>query len=506
MNQQSHSVVMWLSEFIHAVQAERGSACLLASEPSDVHRAKYQQLCRKSDAIAAQFANLSDPSSKKIHAVWMLFLGNCEFRKTTTEATPNDLLMVYSRQVVNHLVNVYVSLILTEKPEESTAISALSNFINWKERIGRERALGVMGLALDRFESPTFKMDFQWLLDEQAVNQRAFLAVATEQQKKLFEDNHKEVQLLSTYQQKLTAEHTVAISPDDWFELVTEKVNMMFELELLMLQALFETEVKPKIDHGHHLPASDRLIIDDFLIFRQLTDDVKSALLQSSHHKTYKKGSLLFLEGEQASRIYVVLSGWVKIFKSTNDGEEQIERMLTSGDVVIESSIFEQSNYHNAAQVSVESRLLSFPAAIFRHWVNQDLTLALNTLKYLSHSNMTYHMQIESNRIKSTKERVGHFLLKQFIAQRNPNTIMLPYEKAIISAVLDMKPETFSRSLKSFKKEGLVSEKQQIQVQNIDMLCQYCDREIAAQCEFKKTKPCLFNEQADQLPTSINRP
>ena len=277
---------------------------------------------------------------------------------------------------------------------------------------------------------------------------------------------------------------------------------MMHEMEQKFISALFSNPVKSTTKAGAQLFKGEELeAVEDYLLFRGLSAKVKDKMFQSSNVKDYKKGSLLFLEGEQASRIYVVISGWVKIFKNSAEGTEKIEHMLTSGDVVIESSIFESSNYTNNAQVSVEGRLLSFPAAIYRHWVNQDLTLALNSLKYLSQSSTQYQQQVEANRVKSTKERVGHFLLKQFVAQKNPNTIMLPYEKTIIASLLDMKPETFSRSLKSFKQEGLTSEKQQIQVKNMTMLCGYCDKEIAQGCQFKKQHDCQFNETPDQLST-----
>jgi CRP-like cAMP-binding protein len=169
--------------------------------------------------------------------------------------------------------------------------------------------------------------------------------------------------------------------------------------------------------------------------------------------------------------------------------------MLTTGDLVIESTIFASDKYYTSAQVSNQAELLSFPSSIYRDLLKKDLDLALNSLKYLSQSSRNHLNQWDSNRVKSSKERVGRFLLKQFIEQKNPNTILLPYEKTIIASLLDMKPETFSRSLKSFKSEGLKSEKHQIQIRNIKTLCNYCDAEIASNCRFKEKHDCAFKKE-----------
>ncbi|WP_154223447.1 nitrate- and nitrite sensing domain-containing protein [Marinicella rhabdoformis] len=500
----------------HAFQAERGVLCMYLSDPTDDNLNLFQSCVIESDGLMNQISELVNESAQlenvslvksldKINRSLNHFLSQVPYRVSGQSFTINasEALMVYTHQLISHLVFLQIELILALKPNKSVQISALSNFIKWKDRIGRERALGTMGINMQQFDCDMFLHGFEMLLNEQQVNKRTFLALADEDQKNLFNHLYIEHIEIEAVHKQITSSHTLNIKAKFWFELVSQKMDMMYELEQKFISALFSKPVRNTAKGENRLFNEDEIgLIEDYLLFRNLSTGVKKKLFQSSNVRDYKKGSLLFLEGEQASRIYVVISGWIKIFKNCAEGTEKIEHMLSSGDVVIESSIFESSNYSNNAQVSVEARLLSFPAAIYRHLVNQDLTLALNSLKYLSQSSTQYQQQVEANRVKSTKERVGHFLLKQFVAQKNPNTIMLPYEKTIIASLLDMKPETFSRSLKSFKQEGLTSEKQQIQVKNMKMLCEYCDKEIAQSCQFKQQHDCQFNETPDQLPTN----
>ncbi len=511
-----HKVVQLLSQTIHAFQEERGTLCLYLSDFTEMNLKAFKSKVKNTDGLIDQLHELIQLSAAannqyltknidKVQQSLKHFISRATFRKEVKDLsiTAGEALMFYSHQIINHLVCLMIEIILAIKPDKSLAISALSNFVKWKERIGRERALGSMGINMEQFNSDVFLHDFEMILDEQQINKRTFLALASEHQKVLFNQLFIEQLEIEAVHKQIEKAQAPKIKAQFWFDLLSQKMHMMHHLENHLITALFSNRVK--VSHPNDVPMfneKEQLEVEDCLLFRGLSTQVKQKLLQSSNIKKYKKGSLLFLEGEQASRIYVVISGWVKIFKSSSDGAEKIEHMLTSGDVVIESSIFESSNYNNSAQVSVEGRLLSFPAAIYRHWVSQDLTLALNSLKYLSQTANQYQLQVEANRVKSTKERVGHFLLKQFVVQKNPNTIMLPYEKTIIASLLDMKPETFSRSLKSFKNEGLSSEKQQIQVRNMKMLCEYCDKEIAQSCQFKQQHDCQFNESTNQLRTN----
>lgn len=502
-----------LCRIIHCFQKERGGLCLYLSAPAQQSSKQIKVFINETNTqldLLKQYLAQSDTDLNelqlggfnKLEQILVGFQVKTPFRNNLIKCHIDirQVIPLYTHEVIIHLIYVLIELALFDEGNNPAEISAFSNFINWKERIGRERALGVMGFALGEFDSELFTRDFKILLDEQEFNKRSFLALASHQQQNIFNQSFTAQKDLDIFYQQMEAEEKPKLDANFWFDIVSTKIEMMhvIEKELIDLMCHKHSVNFEKIEN-RLFSSSEKQQILEFPLFRNLTDKVKDGLFMSSNVRNYKKGSLLFLEGEPASRIYVVISGWVKIFKSSADGQENIEHMLTSGDMVIESSIFSSSNYNNNAQVSTESKLLSFPSAIYRNWVGKDLTLALNSLKYLSQSSKKYQQQIDINRVKSSTERVGQFLLKEFIKQKNPNTILLPYEKTIIASVLNMKPETFSRSLKALKKNGLSSEKQQIQIKDIKMLCSYCDKEISESCQFKNNYECKHQKTINQL-------
>ncbi len=204
------------------------------------------------------------------------------------------------------------------------------------------------------------------------------------------------------------------------------------------------------------------------------------------------------MEGEPSNRFYIILKGWVKIFKGTDSGDETILQMLSSGDSVLESAVFLGTPYPVSAQIVENATILSIPAPLIREQVRQNNNLAVNLLETMSQRSQGMIRQIESARLKSVDERIGWFLLKQFLEQdKETRCIDLPYDKSIIASYLDMKRETFSRALKRLKEKGFRIENDTVVMPGMDALCGFCDIEIAATCPRHGTDKCS-NPQCEQ--------
>lgn len=505
-----NQLLLLLCQSIHAFQKERGTLCLYLANRDSNSNEQLIKAIKNSNLLLNNITSFTDSSKvtfnseqiksyNKLRSIFESFLNKADFRKILLKSKDVDdsviklldVTPLYTHNIIIHLSYILIELALFDTSNPPSEISALSNFINWKERIGRERAIGIVGFALKEFNSEHFTRDFKILLGQQKVNERSFLALASKRQQKVFSSGFTNHKTIDEVHKQMDANKVPQVNAQNWYDLVSLKVDMMHKIEVDIIKQLDNSPSK-SLQSKISKDDNERTRILDFPFFRNLSDTTINELFRLSNIKNYKKGNLLFLEGEPATRIYVVLHGWVKIYKSTADGNETVEQMLSTGNLVIESSLFSNDKYFSSGQISNDAKLLSFPASVFRNLLSKDLALALNSLKYLSQTSRSYLSQIDNNRLKSSKERVGWFLLKQFIEQKNPNTILLPFEKTIIASLLDMKPETFSRSLKSFKDSGLSTEKHQIQIKDIKVLCHYCDADLATHCHFKEHRNCRF--------------
>ena len=192
-----------------------------------------------------------------------------------------------------------------------------------------------------------------------------------------------------------------------------------------------------------------------------------------------------------ANRLYIILKGWVKIVKHTIDGEEGILQMLSAGDSIMESTIFLNATFPASAQVVDDATVLSLPAPIFREQLKNNNALVMNFLTSMSHRSQDLIRQIEYARLKSVDERVGWFLLKLLLEQGSTSRVVkLPYDKTLIASYLDMKRETFSRSLKRLKDKGFKIGNNTIEMPDIKALCDFCDLSLAQTCRLHGKPEC----------------
>ena len=62
------------------------------------------------------------------------------------ELSTTDAISIYGHRVIGPIINLMLEIALSDPENDSSSVSAFSNFLNLKERIGRERALGTRGL------------------------------------------------------------------------------------------------------------------------------------------------------------------------------------------------------------------------------------------------------------------------------------------------------------------------------------------------------------------------
>jgi CRP-like cAMP-binding protein len=70
--------------------------------------------------------------------------------------------------------------------------------------------------------------------------------------------------------------------------------------------------------------------------------------------KEYPAGATLCLEGDPATQVFVLLTGWVKILSSTKDGHEMVLALRGNGDIVGETA-GETTGHRNATMRAIDA-------------------------------------------------------------------------------------------------------------------------------------------------------
>ena len=189
-------------------------------------------------------------------------------------------------------------------------------------------------------------------------------------------------------------------------------------------------------------------------LFQGVDDATVSDFAHHSQVMDLPKGSTLFLQDEPAEWFYVVISGWIKLFRESLEGNEAVIDMATTGHLFGETAVLEDDTHSFGAAAVEQSRVLRLPSALLKKAIKDDNKMALAMLTSLSRHRKRQTREIESLTLQNASQRIGCFLLRLCtLNSAEPIEFKLPYDKSLIAARLGMKSETFSRALNKLRLE-----------------------------------------------------
>jgi len=223
-----------------------------------------------------------------------------------------------------------------------------------------------------------------------------------------------------------------------------------------------------------NLTAAELEMVRAAPLFHKMPDIAMERLLASASIMAIPRFGTLFLQEEQADRFYLLLSGSVKLFRLTSDGEEAVVTLVVPGQVFAEADVFASARYPLSAEAVDRSRVLVFTAEAFFACMRADPEVALRVVESFSQRIRGFVEQIEHLHVRSTPQRVASFLLKLSPDGGNDVHFELPFEKSLIARRLGMQPETFSRALAKLRTLGVETRGVAVHIADKMRLREFC--------------------------------
>ena len=214
----------------------------------------------------------------------------------------------------------------------------------------------------------------------------------------------------------------------------------------------------------------DYKLICSARLFRGLPDDQMRKIVGNKSVRSFDKGQLIFQQGEKAEHFYVILEGWVKLFRQMPSGEEAILHIFTRGETFAEAAMFDGQHYPATAEVVSGAKMLVLNSDQFKAQLREYPEIAMRMLASTASHMKHLVTEIEQIKGRSSIQRVAYFLLSLSDHETVSAVVKLPYEKNLIASRLSMKPESLSRVLKELRGYGVQCVKSQIIISEIDTL------------------------------------
>ncbi len=192
-------------------------------------------------------------------------------------------------------------------------------------------------------------------------------------------------------------------------------------------------------------------------LFAALSADQIASFVDRFHVNTFEQNTVIFLEGDEADRLWVVQDGQVKIVKHSGDGQENLLEVIMPGEMFGGAGIL--FPIHPATAVAMtDVTTLDINRDQYLQLIRQFPDIALRIIAILGERlRAAMHMRALSTERVDT--RLAHILLKlrNKVGEPVENGILinLPLSRQDLADMTGTTIETAIRIMSKFRKEGL---------------------------------------------------
>jgi len=207
-----------------------------------------------------------------------------------------------------------------------------------------------------------------------------------------------------------------------------------------------------------YVPLCDRCSLESGSIFKYLTPDEVENLNFEKDFRQYKRGDILYQEGNRISGFFCINSGIIKVFKTGFDGKEQIIRFAKKGDIIAYRSVLSNELACTSAKVIEDCQVCFIPAEILTSFIKTNPLYALELLKLACHELGEANSFITDIAQKTVRERLAEvllFLVNDF-GLDNDNFLNISLTREELANIIGTATESVIRLLSEFKSDKLV--------------------------------------------------
>lgn len=202
-------------------------------------------------------------------------------------------------------------------------------------------------------------------------------------------------------------------------------------------------------------PNDDWRIAKESILLASLPGPLSDTILSQTAAQSFDRGETIFVQGEPAESVYIVIEGWVKLFRMSQSGAEAVVSVFTKGQSFGEAAALQGDVYPVAAEAVTDCRAIPVHAGLILEMMKSHPALCTAMLASTFRHLHALVAQIEQLKAHSGAQRLAEFLLDLCPVADGGCAVTLPYDKSLIAGRLGMKPESLSRSFARLRDLGV---------------------------------------------------
>jgi len=193
-------------------------------------------------------------------------------------------------------------------------------------------------------------------------------------------------------------------------------------------------------------------------LFRHLVEQELQEIMFNKITETYKRGSIVYQEGNRMKGFCCVQSGIIKIYQTGFDGKEQIIRFAKPGDIIGYRSVVSNEPACTTTEVIEEAVLCHIPTEILLNLVKTNGSFAVELMKLTCKELGEANSYITDIAQKTVKERLAEILihLNDEFGEDSQGVLKLSLTREELSNIVGTATESIIRLLSEFKSQGYI--------------------------------------------------
>ena len=217
----------------------------------------------------------------------------------------------------------------------------------------------------------------------------------------------------------------------------------------------------------------EQCIVREFNSLKALTKEELMRVSACKTGKLYKKGDVIFEEGETLNGVFCVRDGVCKLTKLSENGKDQVVKLVVKGELLGKRSLISDESTNLSAIALNDMEMCFIPKSEIMMDLNKNPNFTMDVLKEMAHEIKDSDDSLVNMAQKSVKQRMADTLLyinTNFgVGEEGYLSIVLSRED--YASIVGTATESAIRILSQFKKEGLISTKgKQIKLEDINGL------------------------------------
>lgn len=204
----------------------------------------------------------------------------------------------------------------------------------------------------------------------------------------------------------------------------------------------------------------DRSLISSLPAFAELEGKELDSILSLARSSRFPKDSEVFAQGEAANSFFLLLSGHVRVVRTSPEGHQVVARFINEGELFGIAMAMGRTTYPASAVAAVDCVVLSWPNSAWPDMQSRFPAFGASAYRTVGARLQETQEQVMEMSTQQVEQRVAHALLR-IVAQTGRKTadgieIDFPITRQDIAEMTGTTLHTVSRLLSAWEDEGIV--------------------------------------------------